>query len=218
MVARIRGNINLRILQDLYRAQPLSAAVHRAQHTAKFNTHQLLLLPLRPLRLKPLVVARHAVVNSQGTLPAHSIIELHPLCKPQPLVNLHGPGVVVPYMQERRLTSVIDALHQRSDQSSCVSAAEVVRMRGHRGDLTVSRDMQPQTTHGYQLAFNTHAHKRAWLLDAWRNGATRPGESINPAHPGNVILAQLDDPRLGCKLNLRHTLALMHHLEHPDGA
>src|SRR5437660_10675038 len=99
--------------------------------------------------------------NSQGSLPAHYIIELHPLCKPQPLVNLHGPGVVVPYMQERRLTSVIDALHERSHQSSCVSAAEVVRMRGHRGDLTISRDMQPQTTHGYQLAFNTHAHKRA---------------------------------------------------------
>ena len=35
---------------DEFPAQPRAVAVNWEQHTAKFNTHQLLLLPLRPLR------------------------------------------------------------------------------------------------------------------------------------------------------------------------
>ena len=129
------------------------------------------------------------------------------VCAPgtQPAIDLDGASIVAANGKKRAVSAGANALHQGLHQRGCVAAAFMAGKRGHRGDLAIAGNVQPQSAHRHQLFFFANAEEYSQLLYARAQRPPRTRCRIHHAHLRNVGRRELHDLRIN---DLRRGLIL----------
>src|SRR6266700_3827640 len=91
-------------------------------------------------------------------------VDLRSFFEAEPAIDINSPRIVSAHGQKSAFTAPADSFRERGHNSSRVAAAFKTAQCSHSADLAVSRQMQAQAAHCYQLAFFAHAHKAPKLI------------------------------------------------------